>query len=184
MYKNLTTVKILATLALLVSAAPAVAADAHAGHDMAAMRSSHAAALQQVQDRAAIEDLLWRYVRALDTLDADAYVATFAENGQFGTGANAIKGRAAIHKMVTDLAKSRADRRAKGEAAPDTLHVIANHRLTFQDADHAKFESYWMTMYPPQGPGKQPAVGSVGRDVNDLARINGKWLITLRNVAP
>jgi uncharacterized protein (TIGR02246 family) len=182
-----------AVAALVMVACPVgavVAADAHQGHamaekfDMASMRGSHEAVIQQVQDRAAIEDLLWRYVRALDTLDADGYAATYTEDGQFGTGANAVKGRAAIRKMVTDLAKSRADRRAKGEAAPDTFHVIANYRITFDGKDKANFESYWTTMYPSQGPGKPPAVGSVGRDVNELVRIDGKWLIKLRNVAP
>jgi uncharacterized protein (TIGR02246 family) len=183
--------KALAALALVACPVGiAFAADAHKGHamaeksDMAAMHASHETVIQQVQDRVAIEDLLWRYVRALDTLDADAYAATYAEDGQFGTGANAVKGRVAITKMVMDLAKSRAERRAKGEAAPDTFHVIANHRITFDGKDKATFESYWTTMYPSQGPGKPPAIGSVGRDVNELVRVNGKWLIKLRNVAP
>lgn len=43
-------------------------------------------ALQKLADRAEIEELVARYVTALDTLDADAYASVFAENGQFIVG--------------------------------------------------------------------------------------------------
>ena len=39
-----------------------------------------AAALREAQDRAAIEALMWRYVRALDSLDPDGYAAVFTED--------------------------------------------------------------------------------------------------------
>ena len=45
-----------------------------------------AAILREAQDRAAIEALMWRYVRALDSMDADGYAAVFTEDGTFGSG--------------------------------------------------------------------------------------------------
>jgi len=33
--------------------------------------------LRETRDRADIEDLMWRYTRALDTSDGDAYAATY-----------------------------------------------------------------------------------------------------------
>ena len=40
-----------------------------------------AAILREAQDRTAIEALMWRYVRALDSMDADGYAAVFTEDG-------------------------------------------------------------------------------------------------------
>ncbi len=48
------------------------------------------------QDRAQIEKLMWQYVRALDTENADAYAAVYTPDGQFGVGAKAVKGHDAL----------------------------------------------------------------------------------------
>jgi ketosteroid isomerase-like protein len=53
---------------------------------------------REVQDRAQIEKLMWQYVRALDTENADAYAAIYTPDRQFGSCANAIKGREALKK--------------------------------------------------------------------------------------
>ena len=52
----------------------------------------------EAQNRAQIEKLMWQYVRALDTENADAYAAVYTPDGQFGSGANAVKGREALKK--------------------------------------------------------------------------------------
>lgn len=60
--------------------------------------------MQETQDRLMIEDLMSRYEWALDTGDADAYGALFAENGVLTSGgARETKGRAAIAQEVRDL---------------------------------------------------------------------------------
>ena len=63
-------------------------------------------------------------------------------------------------------------------------HVIANSRLEFTDKDHARMEAYWMTVFGTSGPETTPRVAAVGRSVDDLVRVNGHWLIKLRDVAP
>jgi uncharacterized protein (TIGR02246 family) len=142
-------------------------------------------AAQEMVDRVAIEDLMWRYARALDSSDADGYAAVYTEDGQFGSGANVTKGRAALKKMVADLKQARIDREAKGEPKrPGTLHMVANHSITFRDADHATYNAYWVTMFTALGPETPARVGAVGRSVDELVRVNGKWLIKSRNVAP
>ncbi|MEO8306930.1 MAG: nuclear transport factor 2 family protein [Pseudomonadota bacterium] len=141
--------------------------------------------MRHAQDRAAIEDLMWRYARALDSSDADAYAAVYTEDGQFGTGDKATKGRAALHKMVADLKQGRIDREAKGEPKrPGTLHMETNHSITFKDADHATYNAYWVTMFTALGPDTPARVGAVGRSVDEVVRVNGQWLIKLRNVSP
>ncbi|HEX6997857.1 MAG TPA: nuclear transport factor 2 family protein [Gammaproteobacteria bacterium] len=142
-------------------------------------------ALREARDRAAIQELMWRYVRALDTLDADAYAAVFTEDGQFGSGRNAEKGRDALRGMIENLAKARAERVAKGEPpSPPMYHVITNSHIEFLDADHARYHAYWMTVFGASGEGTAPRVAAAGRSVDELVRVDGRWLIRSRDVAP
>jgi hypothetical protein len=60
---------------------------------------------------------------------------------------------------------------------------------TFIDKDHATIHNYWLTAFvpPPAAPGAarpEARAPATGRGVDDLARVNGKWLIKNRNVAP
>jgi uncharacterized protein (TIGR02246 family) len=149
-----------------------------------AVLADDAAALREAQDRAAIEALMWRYVRALDTLDPDAYAAVFTEDGTFGSGSTARKGRADIKQMVADLKKGRTDREAAGEKPAPMYHVIANHTITFEGPNQARYDSYWMTVFGAVGQGTPVRVAAAGRGVDELVRVNGQWLIKNRNVAP
>ena len=134
--------------------------------------------LRQAQDRAEIQALMWRYVRALDSLDADAYAATYTENGSFGSASAAEHGRAEMRKMIEGL---KARRTAE---SPPMYHVITNSYIEFTGKDSARYHSYWMTMFGPAGEGSAPRVAAVGRGIDELRRIDGHWLIESRNVAP
>jgi uncharacterized protein (TIGR02246 family) len=140
---------------------------------------------REVHDRAQIEKLMWQYVRALDTENADAYAAVFTADGQFGSGANAIKGRDALKKMINDFRQRAAENESKsGEKRPAMYHVIANSYLEFLDKDHARLEAYWMTVFAAAGPKTPSRVAAAGREVDELVRLNGQWLIKTRDVAP
>jgi uncharacterized protein (TIGR02246 family) len=140
---------------------------------------------QDAQDRAAIEALMWKYVRALDSLDADAYAASFTPDGQFRAGATAEQGTAALKKMITDLKDRRAKDEAAGAAPQGAMyHVIFNHTIELIDRDHARYEAYWSTMFGSTGRDQPPRVAAVGRSVDLLVRSNGQWLIQSRDVAP
>jgi 3-phenylpropionate/cinnamic acid dioxygenase small subunit len=143
-----------------------------------------AAVLREAQDRAAIEALMWRYVRALDSMDPDAYAAVFTEDGTFGSGSTQRKGRADIKQMVADLKKGRDDRAAAGTPSAPMYHVIANHQITFTGANEARYDSYWMTVFGAAGPETPVRVAAAGRGVDALVRVNGQWLIKNRDVAP
>jgi SnoaL-like domain len=140
---------------------------------------------REAQDRAQIEKLMWRYVRALDTENADAYAALFTPDGQFGSGASAVRGHEALKKMIADFRQRAADAEAKsGEKRPPMYHVIANSDLEFVDKDHAHLEAYWMTVFAQAGPNVPARVAAAGREVDELVRRNGEWLIQARDVAP
>lgn len=140
---------------------------------------------REVLDRAQIESLMWHYVRALDTLNADAYAATYTADGQFGSGPNAVKGRDALKKMIAGFRQRAAEAAAKsGKKGPAMYHVLTNNYLEFEDRDHAHMEAYWMTLFA-QNAGEVPVrVAAAGREVDELVRINGHWLIKSRDVAP
>jgi SnoaL-like domain len=140
---------------------------------------------REAEDRVQIEKLMWQYVRALDTENAEAYAATYTLDGQFGSGTGAVKGREALKKMIADLRQRDADNEAKtGAKRPAMYHVIANSYLEFVDKDHAHMEAYWMTVFAQAGPKVPARVAAAGREVDELVRLNGQWLIKTRDVAP
>ena len=155
-----------------------------------------AAGLRESQDRAAIEGLEWHYVHAIDTLDADAYVQTFTADGQLGVGARAAKGTAALQGIIAFM-KQDAQERNRGRSLPIELyHIMTNEYIEFIDRDHARVHYYWMALYttprapaqqngherPPEEAQQQPRVAEAGRGLDTVVRVNGQWLIQLRDV--
>jgi len=139
----------------------------------------------RVQDRIQIEDLMWRYARALDTENAEAYAATYTPDGQFGTGANATKGREALKKMINDFKQRNVDNEAKTkEKRPPLYHMVTNHNIEFIDKDHARVNAYYITVSAAGSANVPARVAAAGREVDELVRVNGQWLIKVRDVAP
>jgi hypothetical protein len=152
---------------------------------------SHAASREsdiqrEEQDRAQIEKLMWQYTRALDSENADAYAAVYTPDGQFGssTSTNIVKGRDALKKMISDLRQRAADNEAKGQKQPAMYHMEMNTYIEFVDKDHARVLGYWQTVFASQGPNVPVRVAAAGREVNDIVRVDGQWLIQSRDVAP
>ncbi len=139
---------------------------------------------REAQDRAEIEGLMWHYVRALDTHDAEAYAKVYAEDGVFQSGTNVTKGRAALKKLIEDGQKAAAERAAKGEARPQMYHVATNVYVELVDESHARYHAYWQGVFESGGPNQSARVGSAGHELSSLVRVNGKWLIEKRDVAP
>ena len=135
--------------------------------------------LVRAQDRVEIEQLMWNYIHALDSGDAEAYAAVFAPDGQFGKGADAIKGREALKKMILDARQKRDAEKKSDKKTPRMFHVVTNPHIEFVDKDHARYHAYWMGVFASGGD-----VTSAGREVNELVRINGHWLISVRDVDP
>ena len=141
-------------------------------------------AAREARDRAEIEDLMWRYARALDTLNPDAYAAVYAPDGQFGAGANPTKGHAALKKMIVDTNERQTAAAAKGQARQPMYHMTTNSNLTFVDKDHARLDSYYLTVFGAVGQEVPVRVAAAGRSVDQLVRLNGKWVIQIRDVQP
>jgi uncharacterized protein (TIGR02246 family) len=141
-------------------------------------------AAREARDRNEIEALMWRYTRALDTANAEAYAAAYTPDGQFSAGTNTTKGRAALTKMVADIKERQTAAAAKGQPSAPMYHMTMNHQLTFVDKDHARIEAYWQTVFGAQGQNTPVRVAAAGRSIDQLVRVNGQWLIQSRDVAP
>jgi SnoaL-like protein len=135
--------------------------------------------LRAAQDRAAIEALMWRYERALDTLDVDAYVAVFTDNAQFGNA----KGRDAIRALISGIKSAREKNTEAGKPVTPTYQSVNNMTIEFLSADRARIEGYYTAFLDAQGD-KPARLATVGHEVDEVVRVDGRWLIDKRTVSP
>ena len=148
------------------------------------VNAASADADQQDKDRVAIETLMWHYARALDTFNADAYVALFTEDGSFKGGQNVTQGRKALWDMINNFKTDREERKAKGETVAPMYHMNADTWIEFLGPGHALHHSYWFTVVSGSGPDSPTRVIAAGVGVDEVVKANGRWLIKTRDVAP
>jgi uncharacterized protein (TIGR02246 family) len=146
-----------------------------------AAEDSETIALQRLIDRAAIEEVVVRYVTALDTLDADAYEGVFTADGVYELPGGIVHtGRPAIRKIVTDLQAARARNEAAGTPSPRLYHVMANSSIEILDASNARHQSYAQTVRAADN--GEFVVGFMGRYEDVLVKVDGRWLIKSRKL--
>ena len=132
------------------------------------------------EDRIAVEDVMARYVWAVDSLDAEGYVAVFTEDAVIDSNGSISKGHGEIRRIVANLIKRRDDDKAKGLQTSNLYHVISNVRIAFPKANEAVHQSYWQTVRRDKD-GKMTAA-AMGRSEDRLVKRNGKWLIQSRKL--
>ena len=132
------------------------------------------------KDRIAVEDVMSRYVWAVDSLDADGYVAVFTEDATIDSNGNISKGHEQIRNIVTSLIRRRDDNKAKGLPTANLYHVISSVRITFQKPGEALHQSYWQTVRRDTD-GRMIAA-AMGRSEDRLVKRNGTWLIQWRKL--
>jgi hypothetical protein len=156
-----------ALAALLLVAAPARAEVDYA--------SSYA------QDRAEIEDLMARYLFAIDYHDWDAYVGTFTEDAELEFASGTYKGHDAIREAVTRFAEGIGRFYATEDGQPAKLrHVILQSSVRVE-GDRAWARSLWVEM-ANNGPEDSLKMGTFGLYEDELARVGGRWLLDKRRV--
>ncbi|NLA75022.1 MAG: nuclear transport factor 2 family protein [Deltaproteobacteria bacterium] len=169
-FKSVIPGMIIVVLTLLAASSTAIAAD----NDV----------LREIQDREQISKLMWDYARALDTGNVEAFVALFTENGQFGRGESAVKGKKALLEMMGAFRKSPTAGQGDIPKTGAMYHMTANHYIEFKDRDHAVFHGYWIAFVAASDQNSQPTIVGVGRELNEVVRVNGKWLIQVRDIMP
>jgi len=142
--------------------------------------SREPSAASQLVDRAAIQEVMQKYVWSVDALDADGYVSVFTEDAVVDSNGVIHQGHAEIRKVVTDLLARQAANRAEGKPPGNLYHVISNERISFTSPTEALYQSYWQTMR--KGQDNRYVAGGFGRSEDRLVKRNGQWLIKSRKL--
>ncbi|MGO9934229.1 MAG: nuclear transport factor 2 family protein [Steroidobacteraceae bacterium] len=133
------------------------------------------------QDRAEIEDLMSRYLFAMDYGDFDAYVETFTEDGVLEFSRSTSKGRAEIKKAVAAFKEAIGKLYKDKDGNPATLRHALLQAVIRVEADHAWTRSLWVEM-ANDGPNGTLKMGTFGIYEDELQRIKGHWLFSKRRV--
>jgi hypothetical protein len=133
------------------------------------------------QDRAEIEDLQARYLFAIDYFDWDAYVATFAEDGELEFASGTSKGRDAIRAAVTRFSEGIGRFYHTADGKPAKLRHIILQTAIRVEGDRAWSRSQWLEM-ANHGPNDEPKIGTYGIYEDELKKVDGRWLFAKRRV--
>jgi len=152
-----------------------------AGLASAATLKMPAYARTYAEDRAEIQDLMARYLFAIDYQDWDAYVATFTEDGELDFASGTSKGRAAIRAALEKFQPRIAEvYKTDTGKAPRLRHVILQSAIRVE-GNRAWARSLWLEM-ADHGPGGTMKMGTYGLYEDELARVDGHWLFARRRI--
>jgi hypothetical protein len=133
------------------------------------------------QDRAQIEDLMARYLFAIDYFDWDSYVETFAPDAELEFASGTYKGRDQIRAAVESFSKRIGEFYHTEDGKPATLrHVILQSSIRVE-GNRAWARSLWVEM-ANHGPKDTLKMGTFGIYEDELTKIDGQWLFKRRNV--
>ena len=133
------------------------------------------------RDRAAIEDLMARYLFALDYNDLDTFIAMFTDDAVFDFARGRIEGKAAILEAVQSF-KARIGEHYKDEDGnPAVLRHVLAHTAIRVEGHRAWTRAQWFEM-ANDGPGKSLKMGTFGIYEDKLERVDGRWLFSERRI--
>ena len=137
--------------------------------------AQHDSEVQDLLDKQAIRELMVRYCRGLDRMDADLIASAYHPDAVDDHGGRSFAG-VDIGRAIVDWSRE--------------LNVVAgSHHITNQmirvNGDIAASESYYSGfMLERRDNGSERTIQMVGRYLDRLERRNGEWRITERLVVP
>jgi uncharacterized protein (TIGR02246 family) len=121
-----------------------------------------------IEDHVAIQGLAARYNHAIDSGDADGFLATFVEAGVLDAGRMVLEGHAALKDFASNFSSStRAPR-----------HVATNLVID-GDGDQATLKAY-VQMYILSGEPAKQIVAAAGKYDDVLVKQDGTWKFVRR----
>jgi hypothetical protein len=133
------------------------------------------------EDRALIEDLQARYMFALDFGDVDTYVSTFTKDGVLDIGDGEIRGHDAIRKIIGGMPGRKQETEEAAKLRPATgRHNITNIVIKVE-GNKAAGTAYWFH-YGNNNPQRTATLDSYGHYIDEMAKVDGKWLFTKRRI--
>lgn len=137
-----------------------------------------ASLLQQVADRAEIQEVAYRYIMALDTRDPEMYLSVFTEDAEYDVEGMIYRGHDELRGIVTGLQSSRDKAVAEGKPVVDLYHSNLNPVITLISANEARYQAYWQTLR--KGDDNAMRIGGMGRIEDTMVKTDGKWRIKKR----
>lgn len=138
------------------------------------------------QDRAEIEDLMSRYLFAMDYNDFDTYADMFTDDGVLDYARGAIKGRESIRQSAMQFKEAVGSIFVDVDGNPAILRHILTHSTIRVEGDKAWHTGMWFEMAndgPRQHSGRlTPTLGTFGVYEDELERVDGDWKFTYRNI--
>ena len=162
------------TLALLGAAAAGLALAA-----APAVRAQDVAyTAQMVIDRAEVDDLLERYYANFGKAEGEAFGSFYAEDAEFVLGGKVSKGREAIAGVYKNVGASGQN----PAAGRFSFNVLLTNKVITVHGDKATAQMIFteIVMDTASAP---PRLLTQGREYDNLAKINGHWRFTKRQIA-
>lgn len=141
---------------------------------------------EDIRDRMMIEELMNKYLYALDKVDPEAYAAVFTEDGELivretdSADDYLERGREEIKAYAVGLRESWG-MPLFGEGGPPfgpLRHVYYNFIVELE-GNTASAETYWTTMAENPN-GGAAVIASMGRSEDTFVKLNGQWLFKTR----
>jgi hypothetical protein len=132
-------------------------------------------------DRAAIEDLMARYLFSLDWNDFDTFGQTFTEHAEFEYARGTANGRAAIVETIRGFKERIGSIYKDEQGEPAALRHVLAQTVIRVEGDKAWTTALWWEM-ANNGPGNTPLVGTFGIYEDELRRVGGEWKFSRRRV--
>jgi ketosteroid isomerase-like protein len=133
------------------------------------------------RDRAEIEDLMARYLFALDYNDLDTFIAMFTDDAVFDFARGRIEGKANILEAVKGFKARIGDIYKDEDGDPALLRHVLAHAVIRVEGDRAWTRAQWFEM-ANDGPGKSLKMGTFGIYEDKLERHEGRWLFSERRI--
>lgn len=132
-------------------------------------------------DRAAIENLMARYLFALDWNDFDTFGQTFTEDAEFEYARGTAYGRDNIVETIKGFKQRIGTIYTDEDGNPAVLRHVLAQTVIRVEGDLAWTTALWWEV-ANTAPGKKPLVGTFGIYEDELVRVNGQWLFSKRRV--
>ncbi len=126
--------------------------------------------MQELLDKLAIQEVVLRYCRGVDRLDAELLASAYHPDAVDEHGRSTFEGEA-IAPGILGLVRS----------SKISLHQVTNQSVTL-DGDRAAAETYFTAWQTVEQDGEDRLLQALGRYVDRFERRDGTWRISYRKV--
>ena len=137
-------------------------------------------------DRAEIEDLMSRYLFAMDYNDFDTYADTFTEDGTLDYATGIVTGRENIRAEAKAFKERVGAMFTDIDGKPSLLRHVLTHSTIRVEGDKAWHTGFWFEFdnggERNEAGRKTILMGTYGIYEDELRRVDGEWKFYYRNI--